>query len=290
MVEPTDRDMAAAASMVRPEARAKELQKAGKNEEPDERDTDMTVSEAVEQMSITFESDKFFADLAQPLFSCRNILDAGEADAQSKAAAELGSLVHQISRMQELKLFLNEQKVLEDIIKGLINDSGDPLTLSTVLPGVRSTKSPQSSRNLSEEEKKKIQEAMDKHNKKVPTAEEIAASIEAEKKRKAKKEDPWDFEEFKNQPEFRVIIKVPAATKKADCKVTFKADSLSVSVAGHESQPYIMNGELLEKVDPDACSWTIDGSGDGRKLVLEMEKKMGGFMWNRLMKPEDVFA
>eukprot|EP00746_Dinoflagellata_sp_MGD_P082465 gnl/MRDRNA2_/MRDRNA2_32745_c0_seq1.p1 gnl/MRDRNA2_/MRDRNA2_32745_c0~~gnl/MRDRNA2_/MRDRNA2_32745_c0_seq1.p1 ORF type:complete len:288 (+),score=73.38 gnl/MRDRNA2_/MRDRNA2_32745_c0_seq1:110-973(+) len=287
MVEPSDRDMMAAASLYRQEARAKELKEANKNEEETERDTDMSVSEALEQISVTFESDKFFADLATPLFACRNILESGEADAQSKAAAELGTLVDQISRMAELKLFLNEQKVLEDIIKGLV--SSDPLTLSTVLTGVRSTKTPQSTRALSEEDKKRIKEAMDKHNKKIPSADEIAASIEKEKKAQAK-ETLWNFEEFKNQPEFRVTIKVPAETKTSHCKVKFKADVLCVSIDGHASQPYVINGKLLEKVDPDACSWTLDGSGDGRKLVLEMEKKMGGFMWNRLMKPEDVFA
>lgn len=288
MVEPTDRDMMAAASMFRQEARAKELKEANKgNEDEKERDTDMSVSEAMEQMSVTFESDKFFADLATPLFACRNLLESGEADAQSKAAAELGTLVHQISNMEELKLFLNEKKVLEEIIKGLVNSG--PLTLSTVLAGVRSTKTAQNTRALSEEDKKRIKEAMDKHNKKLPSPDEIAASIVAEKKAAAK-EDLWKFEEFKDQPEFRVTIVVPAETKTSHCKVKFKADTLCVSVTGHASQPYVINGDLLEKVDPDACSWTLDGSGDGRKLVLEMEKKMGGFMWNRLMKPEDVFA
>lgn len=292
MVEPTEKDMMGAASMFRQEARAKELQESGKAEEK-ERDTDMTMSEALEQISITFESDKFFADLAQPLFACRNILEKGEGNARSKAAAELGSLVDQISRMEELKLFLNEKQVLEGIIKELVNDSTDSVTLSTVLAGVRSTKSANAGQNLTEEDRKRIKYAMDKHNKKTPKPEEIASMLEAEKKKKAQEDaekDSWEMKEVENQPEFTVIVKVPAATKASDCKVQFKADTLCVSVKGHEKQPYVIKGDLKANVDPDACAWTLDGSGDGRKLVLDMEKKMGGFMWHRLLKPEDVYA
>lgn len=294
MVEPNDGDMRAAASMFRAEARAKELKE--RKDEPEERDTDMSVSEALEQMSITFESDKFFAPLAEPLFACRNLLVEGAGKAKKNAAAELGTLVEQINNLKELNLFESEQQVLMTIIKGLLDEAGDPLTLSTVLPGVRSTKSAMSGQPKSEEEIKKIKAAMERIEKMkkkapAPTAEDIADSMKKEReKQAAKSQDPWEFKEFKNEPEFNVTIKVPAATKTSDCKVKFQASTLQVSVKGHACQPYVINGEMMERVDPEACSWTLDGSGDGRKLCLEMEKKMGGFMWNRLMKPVDVFA
>lgn len=297
MVEPSDRDMMAAASKYRQEARAKEIKEAGSLDEK-ERDTDMSVSEALEQMSITFESDKFFADLATPIFACRLALEKGggsggygggggtQADGRKKAAAELATIVDQIDGLKELNLFESEKAVLETIMVKLVDASA---TLSTILPGVRSTKSASKDGPRTEEEIAKIKALMAKRNKALPSADDVAKSIETEKK-KQENQEPWTLKEVENQPEFTVTIKVPAETKKTDVKVKFQKESLRVSVAGHDRQPYIIDGDLFERVDPDACSWVLDGSGDGRKLVLDLEKKMGGFMWNRLMKPVDVFA
>merc|ERR1740121_2875979 len=93
-----------------------------------------------------------------------------------------------------------------------------------------------------------------------------------------------EFKETENQQELTVSIRVPPETKKDDVRVVFKATYLKVSVLGHEQQPFVIDGTLMGAIDVDGAGWHMEGSGDDRKVVLDMEKTMGGITWHRLLK------
>ena len=66
-------------------------------------------------------------------------------------------------------------------------------------------------------------------------------------------------------------------------QVNCSADTLKVEVKGHQLQP-VVEGKLFEKVDVDAFDWHLEGSGDKRVLILDLEKVMGGLDWPDLLK------
>ena len=51
----------------------------------------------------------------------------------------------------------------------------------------------------------------------------------------------------------------------------------------HSLQP-VIDGRFAAAVDPTECEWHLEGSGDGRVLVLDLEKAAGGFHWDDLLR------
>lgn len=258
MADISTEDMLTYTAQLRAQAGAKE--KLALQKELGPRTTDMPLGEALDEIVTTMQSDKFWVDLAKPVFAAREAL-AKKADKDSRQrAAEL--LRTSIQQVVDLKHYFQvEQKVLEAAAT-LLEDESREATLDTPLAGVHTTRSPD-------------------------TEAALAKGVEEENKKRDKAikatEGPWEFIETQDKTEVTVNFPVPEGTRKEDVKVTFRESSLVVRVNGHESQPTVVDAELAGKIDPDSCGWTLEGSGSGRKLVLEMEKLMGGLMWNRLL-------
>ncbi len=104
----------------------------------------------------------------------------------------------------------------------------------------------------------------------------------------------YDFHETNDElegdseREITVNIKVPPSTDKDDVKVIFRRSTLLVQVSGHEAQPSVIDGELQGCIDPEASSWTLQGTGPDRTLCLIIEKSKGGIKWHRLLKQADT--
>lgn len=224
------------------------------------RTTDMTLGEALDEIVTTMQADKFWVDLAKPVVAAKEALEAEVSVATRQRAAELIRAC--IKQIIELKhYFQAEQQVLETAAATL-DDESQEVGLDSSLPGVKTTRSPETEAALakgSEDQHKREDKA-------------IKAA-----------EGPWEFIETDNKTEITVNFPVPASTRPADIEVVFRASSLKVAVKGHERQPAIVDGEIAGKIDPDSCAWTLEGAGEGRRLVLELEKTMGGIIWGRLL-------
>ena len=95
---------------------------------------------------------------------------------------------------------------------------------------------------------------------------------------------PYSLEQVANKAELTVKIPVPAETKARDVKVKLLPETLSVAVAGHAKQPTVVGGALEHQIDAEASQWHLEGSGDKRTLVLDLEKRQTGLEWAHLVK------
>lgn len=251
-------DMVSFTAQLRAQAGAKE--KLALQKELGPRTTEMTLGEALDEIMTTMQADKFWVDLAKPVSAAREALAKGATKDSRKHAAEL--LRATIKQVIELKHYFQvEQHILESAA-ALLEDAAGEASLETPLTGVKTTRSPETEAALA----KGVEEENAKRDKAIKAT-----------------EGPWEFIEITDKTEVTVNFPVPADTKKADIEVTFRDSSLTVKVTGHQLQPAVVDGELAGKIDPDACAWTLEGTGAGRKLVLELEKTMGGLMWTRLL-------
>lgn len=90
--------------------------------------------------------------------------------------------------------------------------------------------------------------------------------------------ETYSWSQTKAEVELRVPV--PSGAKSRDCKVRFAPGSLSVMVAG---APAVLEAVPLHaKVRPDECTWSIAGEGDGRALVVTLEKASEG-TWSELL-------
>merc|ERR1711920_242479 len=236
----------------------------GLNEEHKVWDVDMSIGDAIDDIANTMQKDKFWADLATPIPAAREELSC-KAGRRERAVELLQEACDQIDVIRYY--FKAEHSVLQTVIERLLVEPPPEVPLDTVLVGVRTTSAPDT---RSKKEKAK-EEYMQR--KAVNAMKEMPRSGEA-----------WLFQERQNQTDVTVKVAVPAETKASDVRVVFKESSLIVAVRGHALQPTVCEGELSGGIDPDACGWTLEGSGEKRQLVLEMEKTMGGIDWNRLFK------
>ena len=125
---------------------------------------------------------------------------------------------------------------------------------------------------------------------------EAAALIEETKRELPAEDAKWEvvepetetedgiatFDQEPHSTEATVTIKVPAATKTSDVTVVIKRDFLSAKVAGHAKQPHVVYGCLGGNVEVDACAWTLEGEGETRALVVNLEKQTDHPCWKKL--------
>lgn len=132
----------------------------------------------------------------------------------------------------------------------------------------------------------------------VATIEETARELPVEDAAfEVEKPDPGDadevakFDQVPNSTECTVTIPVPPATAAADVTVVIKRDFLSCAVKGHAKQPHVVFGCLRGNVEVSACAWTLDGDGEDRALVVNLEKESSHPCWKKLMgDPIDYWA
>mmetsp|Transcript_36573 Transcript_36573/g.77807 ORF Transcript_36573/g.77807 Transcript_36573/m.77807 type:complete len:224 (+) Transcript_36573:71-742(+) len=94
---------------------------------------------------------------------------------------------------------------------------------------------------------------------------------------------PYDFQNTVDATEMTVTIPVPAPTKMADVKVKLTAKSIRVEVAGHSMQPCVLDGKFFGPVEEAAFDYHLEGSGEKRVLVLDLEKQKEGAKWPDLL-------
>ncbi|GMH36411.1 hypothetical protein BSKO_04279 [Bryopsis sp. KO-2023] len=70
------------------------------------------------------------------------------------------------------------------------------------------------------------------------------------------------------QEEVMLEFQIPAHVKARDIQCKFNTNSISVCV---EDEP-ILEGDLCMSIQPDGCSWEIDGSGNNRLLLVSLLK------------------
>jgi len=92
---------------------------------------------------------------------------------------------------------------------------------------------------------------------------------------------PYTFHCSQDETEMSVTIKVPPETKTADCVVDIKRETLKVSVKGHALQPTVIDGKLLYPIDETMSQWHLEGSGDKRVLILDLENTHAGIDWSK---------
>mmetsp|Transcript_25175 Transcript_25175/g.54769 ORF Transcript_25175/g.54769 Transcript_25175/m.54769 type:complete len:263 (-) Transcript_25175:40-828(-) len=258
MTDFSQEDMLTYSAQIRAKEIAKE--KVAERQAKGPREEDMTIGEALEEISTTMQTDKFWGDMAKPLIvAIATLKDGSDADQRTKAAKAVRDCIEQIENVKHY--FQTEQPILEQIA-GLLEDDSQSGTLETKLLGVKTTWSPETEAALA----KGIDDSAGKEQRAMDAA-----------------EGPWTFTETPNKQEISVSIPVPPDTQKGDVKVVFGATTLKVSVKGHERQPFVIDGTLAGAVDLDSCSWVLEGNGEKRKLTLDMDKTMGGLMWNRLL-------
>jgi len=232
---------------------------------PGTRTQDMNIGEALFEIEENMMSEKFWVDLGQNVYHVRLAIGEETQDGRMRADELLQAISKSIDKCH--MYWKEEQVVLEKIRKLLLAE--DPVTLQTPVNGVRSTLSGGGQGYLSESQKKRGKELI-KQGEKI--------------KKEYAKQGAFDFEEIEYQTMVTVTIKVPAETQKGDVKVVMKEDSLKVVVKTHEVQPAVIDGTLCGKIDLEESSWSLEGEGEKRKVFVELEKKMGGFMWYQLLK------
>ena len=82
--------------------------------------------------------------------------------------------------------------------------------------------------------------------------------------------EPYAFEQSGTH-ELTLTVPVPARTRPRDVRVTIKAESLHVTVAGHPAHP-LVDGKLEHAVDPSGSTWHLEGEFESRALVIQLEK------------------
>merc|ERR1719277_1447308 len=83
--------------------------------------------------------------------------------------------------------------------------------------------------------------------------------------------------------EMTVNIPVPPSTKKEDILVKITQTSIRVEVKGHATQPCVIDGNFFRAVEPAAFDYHLEGSGEKRMLVIDLEKQKGGYKWPELL-------
>lgn len=97
---------------------------------------------------------------------------------------------------------------------------------------------------------------------------------------------PYQFQQTADVCEMTVTIRVSPETKPKDVDVSVHKKSLRVKVKGHALQP-VIDGTFPHPVDVDACMWSLEGNGDKRSLVINLEKTMGGLKWPGLLMEDE---
>mmetsp|Transcript_12174 Transcript_12174/g.32325 ORF Transcript_12174/g.32325 Transcript_12174/m.32325 type:complete len:223 (+) Transcript_12174:62-730(+) len=93
---------------------------------------------------------------------------------------------------------------------------------------------------------------------------------------------PYEFVNNCEATEMTVNIRVPPETQKQDVSVKVTSKTIRVEVAGHELQP-VIEGSFFRPVEEVAFDYHLEGSGDKRRLVLDLEKEEGGVKWPDLL-------
>lgn len=230
-----------------------------------------TVEDAINSISADCKTDKFWADMAKPadvaIAKFKEAEVATSETDQKKARADgmlcLRHLAEQLQSASKAGLFQPESRMCNLILEMMETDP----TISMM--------SPLSSVAVAAHTAQQSAVDVRRHNE---------ASMVGQDDRISRVRDamvPFVFTQQQDEAEMTVSIRVPSGTTGRDVSVKVARDTLLVSVVGHALQPHVINGRLLHPVDPSAAGWHLEGSGDQRLLVLDIEKASAGVDWSK---------
>ena len=229
-----------------------------------------TIEDALQSLVDECMRDKFWHDMAKPATVAMQHLRAIETATDAAAATEaratalmlLRHLNEQLQAASDAGMFKPEARMINIVAQAIENDPS--LTLASPLSAV-----------AQRAHADQAAAAAASRDNEAAMAGSQQASLSAVKAALV----PFEFMQRPDDPELTVTIAVPAEAAAKDCRVLITRDSLYVSVVGHALQP-IIDGKLLHAVDVSSCEWHLEGSGDGRKLVIDAEKAAAGLDWS----------
>jgi len=230
-----------------------------------------TIADAINSVSADAKTDKFWADLAKPADMSIVKFREAQAAASPEEAAEhretglmlLRHLSSQLDSASQAGLFQNEARMCKIILDML--EANAELTMDSPLSHVAA--------HMHSVQTEGVEARKDNEGSLVGQQARVDAIAAALK--------PFTFSQTQDNAEMTVTIKVPAATRSSDVRVKVTRETLLVSVAGHALQPHVIDGKLLHAVDASAADWHLEGQGESRELVLDLEKASGGLDWSR---------
>ncbi|CAJ1391859.1 unnamed protein product [Effrenium voratum] len=210
--------------------------------------SDETVEQALQRIAEKFQAETGAADFAK--LTNHVIATLKDKDSRARGVESLIQLQDQLHVARRLGNYVEEANLVESIAGRMRTD--DAYSLQSALPVVQAEQS---------EEMKEMIRQMQKAD--------LASR-------------PYEFINAADSEEITVNIKVPPATQMKDVTVKLTAANIRVEVKGHELQPCI-DGAFYQPVDPAGCDHHLEGSGEKRTLVLDIEKKTNGLKWPDLL-------
>jgi len=233
-----------------------------------------TIEDALLACAKEFKSDRFWADLAKPIDKAiekfreeETALESSDfnvaAEARKIAMMCLEHLDDQMQQASDGGLFHNEArmvKLVHDVFKW-----DETLRLNSPLDNFA-----QATHAMQSEGVKERQYHAAKNQSKLDA---VKSAMK-----------PYIFDHTSDSCEMTVRVGVPPATAARDVKCRLTRETIVVSVAGHMLQPTVIDGKLQHPIDAEACDWHLEGTGDARQLVIDLEKCSGGIDWQDLLQ------
>ena len=231
-----------------------------------------TIEDALKSVANECKKDKFWADMATPadqaIARFKRMELEEDVEKRAKLRAEgmelLSFFDQQLENADKANLFKHEYQMVHLVVTHLKQDEtlslSSPLTaLAAAAHAAQGLKTAHAAR------------------------EQMANSEQAQRSLNAVREHmkPYTFHCAPDECEMSVTIKVPPETKTTDCLVEIKRDSLKVCVKGHALQPSVIDGKLLYQIDPTMSQWHLEGSGDKRVMILDLENTHAGVDWSK---------
>jgi HSP20 family molecular chaperone IbpA len=230
-----------------------------------------TIEDALFSVSAECKADQFWADMGKPadvaVVKFRESERAQNEEAASAARNDgllcLKHLAEQMQAASDAGLFKAEARMAKLILDMM---EGDPsLTMSSSLTAVAAKAHAAQAQGV--DARKQMQASLSAEHGKLDSLK--AAMM------------PYAFIQTQDEPEMEVSIAVPAATSSKDVRVEVTRSSLLVSVEGHQLQPHVVNGRFLHEVDANASGWHLEGTGEKRQLIIDLEKASAGLDWSK---------
>jgi len=221
------------------------------------------------------KTDKFWRDMAKPIdLGLRCLRDEADAfdsvsrkNARKEAIKTFEWAKGELDKAKENNMFIHEAALVDAALAQLRGDDGADEKL----------KEAQESENT----KFVLPEGSTKF--KQPAAAPAAPAAAFDEA--AARELPFKWEQD-DDGTVNVRIPVPPACAKADVKVRFEPQRLSVAVAGHPLQPHVIDGDLLYAIKSSECMWALEGKDSKRALVLTIEKVQAEQEWAAVLADE----
>ena len=229
-----------------------------------------TIADALKAVADECKQDKFWADMAKPIDrgierfrAAARAQEKDDAEAVKKYRQEgmeqLNFANDQFKTASENRLFTHEASMVALVVKHLADDAS--MTLDSPLSQLAAAAHADQAKNV-------------EHRK------ELMGTAAAPLQKVREHMRPYEFHCAPDETEMTVTIKVPPGTKTTDCQVELRKDTIKIRVKDHPNQPYVIDGRFCHAIDPTMSEWHLEGSGDKRVMILDLENTHAGVDWS----------